>query len=43
MAHRHVLGRASSADKADAVDVVAEKLKVSVRAQVEHLFRVVKC
>ena len=37
------LGMCRALDNANAVDVVAEKLQVSVRAQVEHLFRVVKC
>lgn len=37
------LGKRRGLDNANAVDVVAEKLKVSVRAQVEHLFRVAKC
>ena len=36
-------GKRRALDNANAVDVVAEKLKVSVRAQVKHLFRVVKC
>ena len=36
-------GKRRPLDNANAVDDVAEKLKVSVRAQVEHLFRVVKC
>ena len=37
------LGKRRALDKTNCVDVVAEKIKVSVRAQIEHLFRVAKC